>query len=149
MDLEEGLFTSALDTILERKSLSEGQKMRETRLYTARIHVADIYQAIKASFNIAFSGKIYNVVDDDPAPRAQVFAFAEALIEKRWPRMASGSGFTSSSAREDLKSLEENLHGEKRVSNARLKRDLGVRLRYPSYRLGLESILNCWERLPE
>ncbi|XP_008784961.1 protein YeeZ isoform X2 [Phoenix dactylifera] len=137
---------SALDTILKRESLSEGQKRRETRLYTARVHVADIHQAIKASFDILSSGKIYNVVDDDPAPRAEVFAFAEALIERRWPRMASRSACGSL---EDLKSLKENIHhGEKRVSNARLKKDLGVRLLYPTYRLGLQSILDSWELFP-
>lgn len=137
---------SALDTILKRESLSEGQKRRETRLHTARVHVADIYQAIKASFDIPSSGKIYNVVDDDPAPRAEVFAFAEALIERRWPHMASRSACGTV---EDLKSRKENMHDEKRVSNARLKRDLGVKLRYPTYRLGLQSILDSWEPHPE
>lgn len=87
--------------------------------------------------------KIYNVVDDDPAPRAQVFAFAEALIERRWPHMARR---TACGSVEDLKSPKENMHGgEKRVSNARLKRDLGVSLLYPTYRLGLQSILDSWE----
>ncbi|KAF9598767.1 hypothetical protein IFM89_031435 [Coptis chinensis] len=29
--------------------------------------------------------RIYNVVDDDPASCAEVFAFAHTLIEKKWP----------------------------------------------------------------
>jgi len=43
---------SALDTIAKSKSLSRRQKMRESKQYTARIHVADIYQAILASMSI-------------------------------------------------------------------------------------------------
>ncbi|KAK1324836.1 hypothetical protein QJS10_CPA01g01230 [Acorus calamus] len=76
---------SALDTIIKQESLSKAQRIRESKQYTARIHVADIYQAIEASFNIQSSRKIYNIVDDNPAPRDEVFAFARASIEARWP----------------------------------------------------------------
>ncbi|KAF0897960.1 hypothetical protein E2562_001654 [Oryza meyeriana var. granulata] len=43
---------SAVDTITKSKSLSRGQKLRESKQYTARVHVADIYQAILASMTI-------------------------------------------------------------------------------------------------
>lgn len=43
---------SALDTIAKSKSLSQGQKLRQSKQYTARIHVADIDQAILASMSI-------------------------------------------------------------------------------------------------
>lgn len=43
------LFGSALDTIVQREILSKSQKMRETRNYTSRVHVADICQALMAS----------------------------------------------------------------------------------------------------
>nr|CAD1842891.1 unnamed protein product [Ananas comosus var. bracteatus] len=95
---------SALDTIVKRKSLSKGQKLRESRQYTARVHVADIYQAIKASFKVPSSGRIYNVVDDDPVPRAEVFAFARNLLESRFPDMAKEFGDVSLP---DLVSTEE------------------------------------------
>lgn len=36
--------------------MSEAQKKRESRLFTARVHVADVYQAIKASMEILSSG---------------------------------------------------------------------------------------------
>ncbi|XP_020086327.1 uncharacterized protein LOC109708858 isoform X1 [Ananas comosus] len=132
---------SALDTMVKRKSLSKGQKLRESRQYTARVHVADIYQAIKASFKVPSSGRIYNVVDDDPASRAEVFAFARNLLEHRFPDMAKEFGDVSLP---DLASTEKKMHGEKRVSNARLKNELGVRLLYPTYRSGLQSIFDSW-----
>ncbi|XP_044348422.1 protein YeeZ isoform X2 [Triticum aestivum] len=127
---------SALDTIAKRKSSSRRQKLRESKQYTARIHVADIYQAILASMSIKSTRKIYNVVDDDPAPRSEVFAFAQSLIEKRYPDLAADSAGSNSQNR--------IIAAEKRVSNGRLKLELGVRLAHPSYRSGLQSILDSW-----
>ncbi|XP_072985832.1 uncharacterized protein [Typha latifolia] len=132
---------SALDTIIRRKSLSEGQTLRESRYYTARIHVADIYRAIKASMNAPLSRKVYNVVDDDPAPRAEVFAFAQTLIERKYPDMIRNLRVA---ALPDTRSTSENTSDEKRVSNARLKDELGVTLLYPTYRSGLHSIIGMW-----
>ncbi|XP_040376132.1 uncharacterized protein LOC102719442 isoform X2 [Oryza brachyantha] len=43
---------SAVDTIAKSKSLSQRQKLRESKQYTTRIHVADIYQAVLASMSI-------------------------------------------------------------------------------------------------
>uniref|UniRef100_A0A6N2KP73 NAD-dependent epimerase/dehydratase domain-containing protein n=1 Tax=Salix viminalis TaxID=40686 RepID=A0A6N2KP73_SALVM len=40
---------SAVDTIIKQEPPSEGQKMRKSRQYTARVHVEDICQALKAS----------------------------------------------------------------------------------------------------
>lgn len=127
---------SALDTIAKRKSSSGRQKLRESKQYTARIHVADIYQAILASMSIKSTRKIYNVVDNDPAPRSEVFAFAQSLIEKRYPDLAADSAGSNSQNR--------IIAAEKRVSNGRLKQELGVRLAHPSYRSGLQSILDSW-----
>lgn len=75
--------------------------------------------------------KIYNIVDDDPAPRAQVFAFARDLIEKKWPNHIKESVFPGSARQ-----------AEKRVSNARMKKELGVTLLHPTYRSGLQSIID-------
>lgn len=129
---------SALDTITKNVSLSEKQKKRWSRLYISRIHVADIYQSINASFNIPHSGRIYNVVDDDPAPRAEVFAFAQGLIEKKMAGRNAEAGA-------DIDPLWEYSAGEKLVSNARIKNELRVRLAFPSYRSGLESILSSFD----
>ena len=80
-------------------------------------------------------------MDDDPAPREVVFAFARDLIEKQWPEMAIT--FQAQDKTEDTKFPQRRKIGrEKRVSNARLKEELGVSLLYPSYKSGLENILN-------
>ncbi|CAA7410265.1 unnamed protein product [Spirodela intermedia] len=135
---------SALDTLVNLEALSKYQKMRESRKYTARIHVEDAYQAIKSSFAAPKSGRVYNVVDDDPAPRTEVFLFAEELIEGKWPGKAKRTG-----AEDAEISQENNSQGEKRVLNTRLKEELGVRLIHPSYRSGLRSILDSWKSPPQ
>ncbi|CAL9079701.1 unnamed protein product [Musa textilis] len=134
---------SALDTIIKGQSLSKAQKKRESRLFTSRIHVADVYQAIKASLKILSSGRIYNVVDDDPAPRQEVFAFAQSLLEERW------TGIVCKLDNNDMKPHKSRAGCEKRVSNARLKKELGVSLMYPTYRLGLRNILESWDSVPK
>lgn len=81
---------------------------------------------------------VYNIVDDDSAPREEVFEYARKLVEKKWPDL-------------NLQHLEQkdwsivktrNKRGEKRVSNALMKKELGVQLLYPDYRSGLQSIID-------
>ncbi len=47
--------------------------------YTSRCHVADICAVLLASMAAPAPGSVYNVVDDDPAPRAHVVRYAQQL----------------------------------------------------------------------
>lgn len=95
-----------------------------------------------SNINICFR-RIYNVVDDDPAPRQEVFAFAQSLLEERW------AGTVCKLDNNDMKPHKSLAGCEKRVSNARLKKELGVSLLYPVYRLGLRNILESWDSVPK
>ncbi|XP_065848142.1 uncharacterized protein [Euphorbia lathyris] len=129
---------SAVDTIIKQKALSKSQKLRISRQYTSRIHVEDICQALKASIKKPSFRRIYNIVDDDPASREEVFAYAEELVEKKW-----GGWVKKSASCERVVAYEkDSSRGEKRVCNKRMKRELGVELIYPSYRSGLLSIID-------
>ncbi|XP_024030304.1 uncharacterized protein LOC21404752 isoform X1 [Morus notabilis] len=130
---------SAVDTIIKREALSEGQRRRTFRLYTSRIHVEDLCQALQASFCTSSPRKVYNIVDDDPAPREEVFAYAQNLIEKKWPAQIT----RIPEQEESLATVKKKgFAAEKRVSNARMKKELGVRLLHPSYRTGLKSVID-------
>ncbi|KAB1221902.1 hypothetical protein CJ030_MR2G026718 [Morella rubra] len=111
--------------------------MRGYRQYTSRIHVEDICQALKASINLPSLGKVYNIVDDDPSPRAEVFAYARDLVENRRP-----GWIKQTTVQPEFFVEKGSPRGEKRVSNARMKKELGVRLLHPSYRSGLQGIMN-------
>lgn len=134
---------SSVDTIIKQLPLSEGQKMRRSRQYTSRIHVDDICQVLSASIDKPSAWNVYNVVDDDPAPREEVFAYAWDLVEKKWPGLLKHR-----KPRENTESSNEkgSSRGEKRVSNARMKKELGVRLQHPSYKSGLQSIINQMDK---
>ncbi|XVF73807.1 hypothetical protein PTKIN_Ptkin13bG0011200 [Pterospermum kingtungense] len=131
---------SAVDTITKQEPLSESQKLRVSKKFTSRVHVLDICQALKASIHKGQSGRIYNIVDDDPASRKEVFAYAFDLVEEKWPSMTKE--ITSPEREEFFATLK----GDKKVSNARMKKDLAVQLLYPSYKSGLQSIIDQMEK---
>ncbi len=101
----------------------------------SRIHVDDIAQVLAASIDRLDPGAIYNLCDDDPAPPEDVIAHAAELLGLPVPPA------------EDIESAEmtpmaRSFYAEsKRVRNDRIKRDLGVRLLYPTYRTGLKALL--------
>ncbi len=101
----------------------------------SRIHVEDIGCALAASMERPNPGAIYNVCDDDPAPQEAVIAHACTLLGVA-PRPLVAF------ADADLSPMARSFYVDnRRVCNDRLKRELGVRLRYPSYRDGLAAIV--------
>ena len=114
---------------------------RERRRFTARIHVDDAARAVVASMTAGDApGRVYNVVDDDPASRSDVLAHARGLLGlPAAPHGSQGQG-SPGAAPQGEKRVDE-----KRVRNARIKRELGVRLAYPSYVQGLRACLDAAE----
>jgi len=101
----------------------------------SRIHVADLAAVLLASMARPDPGRIYNVCDDDPAPPAEVVAFAAALLGVNPPPLVPF-------AAAELSPMARSFYADnKRVSNRRIKNELGARLLYPSYREGLAALL--------
>lgn len=101
----------------------------------SRIHVEDIAQVLEASIRQPEPGAVYNVCDDDPAPPQDVIGYAAELLGLPPPEEVA---FDAA----DMTPMARSFYAEsKRVSNARIKTDLGVRLIYPDYRTGLRALL--------
>jgi nucleoside-diphosphate-sugar epimerase len=101
----------------------------------SRIHVADIVAVLEASMARPHPGAIYNVCDDDPAPPAEVVVHACRLLGVEPPPEVPFE-------RAELSAMARSFYDDnKRVRNDRIKRELGVRLAYPSYRDGLKALL--------
>ncbi len=101
----------------------------------SRIHVDDIVAVLRASMAHPDSGAIYNVCDDVPSPSADVVAFACTLLGVAPPPAVP-------LAQADLSPMARSFYADsRRVLNGRIKRELGVALRYPDYRVGLKAIL--------
>lgn len=99
-----------------------------------RIHVADIAGALKAAMAKP-STRVFNVTDDEPAPPQDVVAFAAELLGVEAPPEIP---FETA----DLTPMARSFYGEnKRVSNQRLKDELGFTFRYPDYRVALKALL--------
>lgn len=99
-----------------------------------RIHVEDIARTLEASLERPRAGAIYNVCDDEAAPPQDVVAHAAALLGVAPPpEIPFEEANLSPMGREFYASC-------KRASNARIREELGVDLRYPTYREGLAAI---------
>jgi nucleoside-diphosphate-sugar epimerase len=101
-----------------------------------RIHVADIAQAIDRAFARRADG-IFNVTDDEPSPPADPIVFAAQLMSREPPPEIPFADAAPSMSEMGLSFWQEC----RRVRNDKLKRELGVSLRYPTYRDGLRALL--------
>ena len=100
-----------------------------------RIHVADVAQSIDAATRFRVGG-VVNVVDDEPCPPQDVLMYASRL-----------SGFPAppeipfiEAQKTMSQTAREFYEANRRVCNRKLKRELGVVLRYPSYREGIRAL---------
>ncbi|WP_295559890.1 SDR family oxidoreductase [uncultured Hyphomicrobium sp.] len=100
-----------------------------------RIHVDDIANVLFAAAEGRGTHAVYNVTDGAPSPPQDVVAYAAELL-----RMSPPPEIPFESA--PLSPMGRSFYAEnRRVSNKRLRDDLGVTLAYPTYREGLAAIL--------
>jgi nucleoside-diphosphate-sugar epimerase len=113
----------------------------------SRIHVDDVATVLLASIarprlgaiypGTIYPGAIYNICDDEAAASAEVIAYAAALLGVEPPPLVP-------LAAAELSPTARSFYADnKRVANALIKSELGVRLRYPDYRAGLAAILRA------
>ncbi len=115
-----------------RRIIKEGQVF-------SRTHVDDIAQVLHASIERPNPGAAYNVCDDDPAPPQDVIGHAAQLLGLPKPEAVA---FEDA----DMSPMARSFYAEsKRVSNDRIKDELGVKLIYPDYRAGLAALLEAEE----
>lgn len=120
---------SAVDTVragTARRIVKRGQVF-------SRIHVEDIATVLEASMARPNPGGVYNVCDNEPTPPQDVVAYACDLLGVAPPPEIA---FEEA----ELTAMARSFYAEnKRVSNDRIRHELGVRLAYPSYREGLAA----------
>jgi nucleoside-diphosphate-sugar epimerase len=103
----------------------------------SRIHVEDIASTVLASMARPRDGAVYIVADDEPAPTADVIALACTLLDQPVP-----AAMPYEQAVAGMSPMARSFWAEnRRVRNDLIKRELGVVLKYPTYREGLRGIL--------
>ncbi len=100
----------------------------------SRIHVEDIANVLMASIVSPHPLSIYNVADNEPAPAHVVDEYAASLMNLTpLPLVPFNDAILSPMEREFYAS-------NRRVDNTKIKDDLGITLKYPSYREGLKQL---------
>jgi nucleoside-diphosphate-sugar epimerase len=101
----------------------------------SRIHVEDIATVLLASMAHPNPGAAYNVCDDNPAPPDEVIAYAAELLGVEPPPVVPYE-------KAEMSEMARSFYADnKRVRNSRMKKELGMQLKYPDYRTGLQAIL--------
>jgi nucleoside-diphosphate-sugar epimerase len=114
----------------------QGRRVVKAGQVFNHIHVADIAQAIDAALTRSACG-IFNVADNEPAPPGDPVAFAAQLMGVEAPPEIAFADACQAMSPMALSFWQDC----RRVNNDKLKRELGVALRYPTYREGLRALL--------
>ena len=129
-----GIYGPGRNAFESLKSGKAQRVIKQGQIFS-RIHVEDIAGVLLASINEPNPGRIYNMADDEPCPPQDVIAYAAELL---------GLPIPPEIPFEDAKlsAMAKSFYADsKRVSNARIKNELGYELKYPNYRVGLKSLL--------
>jgi nucleoside-diphosphate-sugar epimerase len=94
------------------------------------IHREDVGLAIMAALERGQPGSVYNVVDDEPVQQRELFGWLAGRLGKPLPESVPESSV-----------VRRRGVTNKRISNTKLRRELGCKLRYPTFREGYEAEL--------
>lgn len=129
-------------SVFDRMRNGTARRVIKPGQYFSRIHVDDIVQALRTSMAAPRPGSVWNLADDEPAPPQDLIAYAARLSGLPLPPEVP---FETA----DLSPMARAFYSEnKRVSNRAMKSDLGVALRYPTYREGLSAIWKAQSESP-
>lgn len=126
--------------VLQQLARGTARRILKPGQYFNRIHVFDIAQAIDAAFVRSANG-VFNVTDNLPTAQGVPVAYAAALLKLTPP-----PEIPFAEAGKAMSPMALSFYGEsKRVRNDRLVDELGVTLRYPTFREGLSALFASGE----
>jgi len=124
---------NALETVRQGRA----RRIRKPGQVFGRIHLDDIVETLCASMARPNPGAAYNLADDEPAPPDEVIAYACTLLGVEPPALQEFED-----VKDSLSPMARSFYGEsKRVANRRIKEELGVALKWPTFREGLKGLL--------
>jgi NAD dependent epimerase/dehydratase family enzyme len=129
-----GIYGPGRNVLENLKDGTSRRVIRRGQVFS-RIHVEDIAGILAASMARPNPGRAYNVADDEACPPQDVIAYGAALLRMEPPpEIAFEDAELSPMARSFFMD-------SKRVSNVRVKAELGFRFQFPNYRVGLKSLV--------
>jgi len=128
-----GIYGPGRNALVKVKA-GEARRLVKPGQVFNRIHVEDIAGVLEASMARPNAGGIYNLSDDEPGPPQDVITYAAGLLGVDPPPEVP---FEEA----DLSPMAKSFYSaNRRARNDRIKTELGVTLRYPTYRDGLEAL---------
>lgn len=124
---------------LTRISQGKAHSIYKENHFFSRIHVEDLVTVLMASIQTPKPISIYNVADDEPAPSHVVDAYASFLLDRPAPEKIPFELAVLSPM------ANEFYTHHRRVSNTKIKHELHIKLKYPTYREGLQNLYNQGE----
>jgi nucleoside-diphosphate-sugar epimerase len=131
-----GIYGLGSNQLLTVKNGTARRIIKQGQIFS-RIHVEDIAGVLEASIGKPNPGRAYNVCDDEPCPPQDVVAYAAKLLGLPLPPEIPFE-------QAELSPMAKSFYADsKRVLNTRIKTELGYRLVYPNYRVGLAALLTA------
>ena len=103
------------------------------------IHRDDVVGAIIAALKSGRPGEVYNAVDDEPVTQLGFFQWLSGPLGKELPPAAP----------DDAEAVRKRGVTSKKVSNRRLRMELGYQFKYPTFRQGYTAELIRLDRTGE
>ncbi len=120
---------------LDQVRSGHARRLIKPGLVLGRIHLDDIVGAVMASIAKPNPGRIYNLTDDEPMPPQDIVSYACELLGVDPPQETDYAGA-------ELPPIMREFYEDcKRVSNKRLKEELGYTFKHPTFRDGLRALL--------
>jgi len=120
---------------LEKVRAPDAKRVIKEGQVFGRTHIEDIATVCEASIANPSPGSVYNVTDNYTCPPQEVLEYAADLLGIPHPPIVD---FETA----EMSPMARSFYGEnKRVSNDKIKTELGVTLKYPTYREGLAADL--------
>ncbi len=101
------------------------------------IHRDDVVGCVVAALKSGRPGEIYNAVDDEPVPQIHFFRWLSEALGKNMPPFGGE------------KEAGKRAVTNKKVSNRKLRMELGCALRYPTFRQGYTAEIQRLEEAGE
>jgi len=126
-----GVGRSAIDSVragVSKRVHKEGHAFNRT-------HVDDVVQVLTATIDQHTTGDIYNLADDNPVGSHELIEHACKLLGKTPPPLLEYDDDL------DMSPMARSFYKDnKRVSNKKIKEKLGITLKHPNYKQGLDAI---------
>lgn len=128
-----GIYGPGRGFYLRQMLAGQARLEGDGRRFVNMIHRDDLVGAILAALERGVPGQVYNVCDDEPATVAAVYDWLARELNVPPPPRVPG----------ETRGPARRVATNKRISNRRLREELGYSLKYPTFREGYRAELQA------